>query len=94
MFFVYILHCADGSYYVGSTSDLTVRIKEHNAGINGAVHTLRHQPFTLVYTETFNSQAEAMRRERQLKGWSHAKKEALINGDTLTLKMLSKRRKY
>lgn len=93
MFFVYILQCADGSYYVGSTSDIDARVKEHNEGNLGACYTFLRRPVTLVYTESFSTQLEAIRRERQLKGWSHAKKAALITGDHAALKTLSKRRK-
>jgi len=92
MYSVYILQCAGGSYYVGSTEHLEARIKEHGEGKLGAAHTFLRRPITLVHSETFNTQVEAVRRERQLKGWSHEKKKALIDGDTLTLKALSKRR--
>ena len=93
MFAVYILLCNDDSFYVGSTADVTARVKEHNEGILGAAHTFLRRPVTLVYTESFDTQLEAVRRERQLKGWSHMKKEALIKGDMAQLKALSKRRK-
>ena len=73
----YILRCSNGQYYVGSTENLEERMKLHNSG-KGGQFTSRHLPFELVYTEEFDSYAEAFRRERQLHGWSHAKKEALI----------------
>ena len=92
MFFVYILKCADDSFYVGSAADVDSRVKEHNDGTLGAAHTFLRRPVRLVYSESFEKQVEAMRCERQLKGWSHAKKVALINGDMATLKALSKRR--
>lgn len=93
MFYVYILQCADGSYYVGSTSDVDARVKEHNEGKLGACYTFLRRPVTLAYTESFITKLEAMRRERQLKNWSHAKKTALIAGDMAALKALSKRQK-
>ena len=93
MYYVYILHCADGSYYVGSTSDVDARVKEHNEGKLGACYTFLRRPVTLAYAESFSTQLEAMRRERQLKGWSHAKKAALITSDQAALRSLSKRRK-
>lgn len=86
---VYILLCANGQYYVGSTSNLQLRLQEHNAGI-GADFTHGHHPIKLVYTEEFETAQEAHLRERQLHKWSHAKKEALIKGDIELLKQLSK----
>jgi len=65
--YVYILACADGSYYTGSTQDLRSREKAHNDGI-GAAYTYRRRPVHLVYWEAFESKAEAVRRERQIKG--------------------------
>lgn len=85
----YILKCVDGSYYVGSTTNLEQRLKEHNNG-HGCRFTKLHRPLTLVYTEEFETYPEAFRRERQLHGWSVAKKEALIKGDIDVLKALSK----
>jgi len=84
---VYILRCADGSYYVGSTEDLQ---NAHNTG-QGAKYTFLRRPVQLVYSESYDSLVEAVVRERQLKRWSHAKKHALIVGDTVRLKQLSKR---
>lgn len=92
MFYVYILQCADGSYYVGFTSAVETRVKEHNEGKLGACYTFLRRPVTIVYTESFTTQLEAMRRDSQLKGWSHGKKAALINGDIAALKVLSKHR--
>ena len=84
MFLVHILQCADGSFYVGSTEHLESRVKEHNEGKLGAAYTYHRRPVTLAYSESFDTQVKAMNRERQLKGWSHAKKEALIQGDPNT----------
>lgn len=93
MYFVYILLCADDSFYVGFTEHLEARVNEHNTGTLGAAHTYLRRPVTLVYSETYTMQAEAVMRERQLKGWSYAKKTALLAGDMAALKALSKRRK-
>jgi predicted GIY-YIG superfamily endonuclease len=90
-FFVYILRCADGSFYAGHTSDVEDRVKLHNDA-RGAHWTACRRPVTLVYQEQCPSEAKAITRERQLKGWSHAKKLALINGDAAKLKSLAKRR--
>jgi predicted GIY-YIG superfamily endonuclease len=80
MHYVYILRCADGSYYVGSTWNLEKRIEEHSAGIYQG-YTSRRLPVELVWSCDFSSEHDAFLVERQLKGWSRAKKEALIRGD-------------
>ncbi len=80
MHFVYILRCADGSFYVGSSEDPKSRVKAHNDG-HGAAYTYKHRPVSLVYSEPSMSEIEAINRERQLKRWSHAKKQALVEGD-------------
>ncbi len=90
-FHVYILLCADGSYYVGQTSDLDERLATHQSG-GGPTYTSARLPVQLVYSETFPSRAQAMTRESQLKKWSRAKKEALISGDGETLRRLSQSR--
>ncbi len=88
-YFFYILKCSDGSYYVGSTTNLENRIKAHNQG-EGATHTAKRRPVRLVYNEEFSSFDDAVKRERQVKKWSRAKKEALIRGEKEKLKKLSK----
>lgn len=85
---VYILKCTDGSYYVGSTKDLANREQAHNEG-RGAKYTLLRRPVKLVYSESFETREKAVQRERQLKRWTRAKKEALIAGDVKRLKELS-----
>lgn len=91
MAFVYILKCSDSSYYVGSTTNLTLRIEEHNHG-EGAEYTKTRLPVELVYYEECQSIETAFERERQLHGWSRKKKEALINNMHEILPKLSKRR--
>jgi len=79
--FVYMLRCADGSYYVGSTrGTLERRLAEHQ---NGAFpgYTFRRRPVTLIWSEQFAEIRDAIAAERQIKGWSRAKKEALACGD-------------
>lgn len=76
---VYLLSCSDGSLYCGSTENLKNRIKEHNAG-EAAVWTKRRRPVKLVYFETHKSLLDARRREKQIKGWTIAKKMNLIKG--------------
>ena len=88
--FVYILRCNDGSYYVGSTRDLENRVDKHNAGFYGG-YTARRRPVELVHSQEFGRIEDAIAAERQIKGWSRAKKEALMHGDFVALKALSKR---
>jgi predicted GIY-YIG superfamily endonuclease len=91
MFFVYILECADGSFYVGQTSDLAQRVKAHDDG-TAANFTRERRPVRLAYAENLPSRESAVRRERQLKGWTHAKKRALIHRDVDQLRKLSRSR--
>jgi putative endonuclease len=87
--FVYILRCSDGSYYVGSArGSLERRIFQHNAGAFGG-YTFTRRPVVLVYHEDFERITDAIAAERKLKGWSRAKKQALIAGDFEKLKRLS-----
>jgi Predicted endonuclease containing a URI domain len=87
MWFVYILRCSDGSFYVGETNDVPSRLARHNNG-TAAAHTAMHRPVQLVYTERYSTRDDCLKRERQLKRWTRAKKEALIAGDATTLKTL------
>ena len=87
--YMYILECADGSYYVGSTIHLEVRLEEHQDG-RGANHTKKRLPVILVYFEEFERIDEAFQREKQVQGWSRKKKEALINTCQGDLPILSK----
>ncbi len=88
---LYILRCADGSYYTGSTHNLELRLAQHQAG-EGGDYTSKRLPVALVYSCEFESEHEAFLRERQVKGWSRGKKEALIHGDFEALVKLSKSR--
>jgi putative endonuclease len=88
--FVYIARCADGTLYVGHTDDLSARERVHNQG-HGARHTAARRPVRIVYSEQFTSIEEAVARERQLKGWTVTKKEALLAGETARLQGISKR---
>ena len=83
--FVYILRCADGSYYVGKTNDLYTRLTEHQSGV-GADFTAVRRPVEMVYAEEHSTIRSAKDREVQLKRWSRAKKEALISLDSKRLK--------
>ena len=90
-YYVYIVLCSDGSYYTGVTNDLKRRIYEHNHKNDFFSYTNNRKPVTLLYYEVYVSSMEAIRREKQIKGWRRAKKEALIRGDIETLKSLSKK---
>ncbi len=83
--YVYILKCSDDSYYTGSTSELSRRIWEHQEGVEPAAYTFRRRPVELVWSEEVETRLEALTHERQIKGWSRAKKEALIHGDFETI---------
>ena len=90
--FIYILKCADGSYYVSTRRDsLDRRVAEHNAGTFGG-YTKRRRPVQLVYSQHVDRITDAIAAERQLKGWTRAKKEALIAGDYELLRVLSRNR--
>jgi putative endonuclease len=80
-FYLYILKCADKSYYTGVTNDLEKRLSEHKNTNNMKSYIYHKRPFKLVYIEVFNDIREAISREKQIKGWSRKKKEALINQD-------------
>jgi|SRR6266478_1527577 len=91
--FVYILRCVDGSYYVGSATgdDLTKRVAEHQTGAYPG-YTSSRRPVQLVWSEHFDRITDAIAAERQLKGWSRSKKDALIRGEWDLLRHLAKRR--
>ena len=76
---MYILECADGSYYTGSTWDLERRLWQHQNG-EGANHTRKRLPIKLIYCEEYDRVDEAFYREKQVQGWSRRKKQALIEG--------------
>ena len=90
-FWVYILRCADHNYYVGHTQNVTERVEVHNAG-RALLYTSLRRPVALVYSEQAQDEVAAVQRERQIKRWTRAKKEALIAGDKTLLKKLSERR--
>jgi putative endonuclease len=87
--YMYILECADGSYYTGSTTDLEARVPQHQNG-EGANYTKNNLPVKLVYFEEYDRIDEAFYREKQVQGWSRKKKQALINGQLDKLPGLAK----
>lgn len=88
--YMYILECANGQYYTGSTKDLEVRLYQHQNG-EGANFTKKHLPVKLVYFEEYERIDEAFYREKQIQGWSRKKKQALITGEFEKSPILSKK---
>ena len=92
MAWLYILQCADGSYYVGSTNNIDRRIQEHHAGM-GSKYTAGRLPVKLVYAEEFPSLRDAYEREKQVQNWGRKKREALIRGEFASLPELAKKKR-
>jgi putative endonuclease len=92
-YWVYMVLCADGTYYTGVTNDLDVRVAQHAAGIDITCYTFRRRPLRLVFAEWFSAPEEAIHAEKRLKGWSRAKKEALIRRDWQAIRMLARDRR-
>jgi predicted GIY-YIG superfamily endonuclease len=90
-YWVYILKCSDGSYYTGTTSDLEKRITAHQNGTFTG-YTKSRMPVELVFSEPFEDVYNAISAERQIKGWTRRKKEALINRDFDLLKEFAKKK--
>lgn len=91
LFHAYLLRCSDGSFYAGHTDNLELRIAQHESGALGG-YTARRLPVELVWSETFETREEALSAERQIKGWSRAKKQALIDRDWDLVSKLAKNR--
>jgi putative endonuclease len=85
-YFVYILKCADDSYYAGVTNNLERRLSEHQDGNDPASYTFNKRPVELVFSTFFNDVNQAIQFEKQVKGWTRRKKEALITGKIDKLK--------
>jgi putative endonuclease len=80
MFHCYLLHCADDKYYCGHTDDLQRRVAEHESGAFTGF-TYKRRPIRLVWSDAFQTRDDAKTAEQHIKGWSRAKKKALIAGD-------------
>jgi LAO/AO transport system kinase len=89
-FFVYLLRCGDGSYYAGHTDDMEARVLQHQTTDTG--YTSTRKPVNLVWYGEFETREGAIAFEQQIKGWSRAKKEALVRGDWEQIKALAKSR--
>lgn len=90
-FAAYLLRCADGSYYAGHADDLNRRLGQHQSGECGG-YTAARLPVALLWSQEFVTREEALTAEQQIKGWSRAKKEALIAGDWGRVSVLAKKR--
>ncbi|RZK20685.1 MAG: GIY-YIG nuclease family protein [Pedobacter sp.] len=92
-YFVYILECFDKCYYVGVTNDLEARISQHNNGENISSYTFTRRPVVLKYYKRFDQIEHAIEFEKQVKGWSRKKKEALFSEDWNEIVRLSNSKK-
>ena len=90
--YVYILKCSDNSYYTGVTSNLTNRLESHKTGKHKGSYTYTRRPLTLEFYAEFTDITLAITTEKQIKKWSRAKKEALINGEYDKLPNLAKKK--
>lgn len=90
--YVYILKCTDNTYYTGVTSNLSKRFEEHQNGIHKNSYTFKRRPLELVFYAEFTDINSAIEKEKQIKKWSKAKKEALINGEFDSLVNLAKKK--
>ncbi|MBZ9632566.1 GIY-YIG nuclease family protein [Salegentibacter sp. LM13S] len=89
--YVYILECADKTYYTGITSNLEKRMLEHQTGVHPDSYTAKRRPLKLVFFAEFSDINFAIMREKQIKKWSRAKKKALIDGSFDALPNLAKK---
>lgn len=89
-FWVYMLRCADGSYYTGHTDDLEKRIGQHTTGAITGCYTFKRRPLELVFSQEFPTREEALASEIQIKGWSRKKKEAMMRGDWAEVSRLAR----
>ncbi|MCY7397682.1 MAG: GIY-YIG nuclease family protein, partial [Sphingomonas bacterium] len=89
-FWAYVLRCSNGAYYAGHSDDLETRLAAHQAGSMGG-YTSKHRPVTLVWFQEFSDRDSAFAAERQIKGWSRVKKEALIRDDWDGVQVLSRK---
>lgn len=90
-FYVYILECNDGSYYIGHTDDLARRIDQHRSG-KGSGYTSTKLPVDLIFAAPAGSREAALIFEQKIKKWTRKKKEALMQGDWLKITMLAKKK--
>ena len=92
VYYVYILKCSDNSYYTGITNNLEQRLTQHHNGIDTKAYVYKRRPVHLVWSADFTNPNKAIEIEKQIKGWSRRKKEALISGSFELLPSLSKKK--
>jgi predicted GIY-YIG superfamily endonuclease len=90
-FYAYLLRCNDGSYYAGHTDNLEWRMAQHETGALGG-YTAKRRPVMLMWSDSFPTRDDAFAAERKIKGWSRAKKEALIASDWTLVSQLARGR--
>lgn len=88
-YYVYILKCSDNSFYTGITNNINKRVSQHNTGNKRNSYTFNRRPVTLEFYQSFNDVLQAIYFEKKIKGWTKAKKQALINGNYDVLKILA-----
>ncbi len=89
-YYVYIIKCTDQSYYTGITNNIESRLYGHNHGINPDCYTYKRRPVKLMFVQNFSNPKDAIAAEKQTKGWSRKKKEALFQGDWNKIHELAK----
>ncbi len=89
-FWVYMLRCVDGSYYTGHTDNLEKRIQEHRMGTLRGCYTFNRRPIQMVFSQNFPTREEALASERQIKGWTRKKQEAMIQGNWAEVSRLAR----
>lgn len=89
LLYIYILECSDSSYYIGVTNNVELRINQHNEGMDKEAYTYERRPLKLIYVESFSDYNQVIAREKQIKGWTRRKKEALIEENWDKLKAFS-----
>jgi putative endonuclease len=89
-YWVYMVLCGDASYYTGITNNVDIRVGQHNEGVDRHSYTFTRRPVQLVYTAEFYDPNEAIAWEKQIKGWSRKKKDALVRGDWVYIKKLAR----
>jgi putative endonuclease len=92
MFWMYMLKCSDDSFYVGHTDNIELRIAQHEQGSIPSCYTYWRRPVTVVFVQDFVTREEALMMERRIKGWSRAKKIALVDRDWESISRLAKSR--
>lgn len=90
IFYVYILYCADGTYYTGYSGDLARRFKQHQSGSIPRAYTKSRRPVKLAWAGEFDTKDEARDYEKKLKGWSTPRKEKLIAEDETNTEQIKK----